>query len=181
MMLWLLVACLEAVPPEGDACAGCHGGSDTPAPPAALGGGTDPELRGVGAHEAHVFGTALGVPVACTECHEVPASVDAEGHIDDTPLAEVRWSDLGKSGGVAVDPWDAEGLSCSNLYCHGASLTGGQLTAPTWVGTGAAAVSCTACHGLPPPPPHPQSESCSSCHGGGAADPSAHIDGVVTF
>ena len=131
-MVWLalLIACFEDPEPvASDPCTDCHGSPETgSAPPAALGGFTDPSNLGVGSHEAHVNGTRLQSPVACSECHLWPDSVDAEGHIDTPWPAEVGWGELGKTGALS-QPWDREAATCT-VYCHGSTLGGGTMTAP---------------------------------------------------
>ncbi len=82
------------------------------------------------------------------------------------------------------------GTTCSN-YCHGASLGGGSVTAPVWTGGSSQAV-CGACHGLPPPSPHPSVSTslagCATCHdktvdASGTLIPAAtggkHLNGAV--
>ena len=165
---------------------GCHGSAQSSAPPLDLAGNTDGTFRGVGAHQAHL-GTTLARPVQCNDCHIVPATVDAPGHIDATPGAEVTFSSLASSGTLAP-AWN--GASCGNVYCHNpanaAQLnTGGSLTSPQWTGAGQA--TCGSCHGLPPPDPHPAvTGGCSGCHSNvtdslGFIDATKHINGVVDF
>jgi predicted CxxxxCH...CXXCH cytochrome family protein len=141
----------------------------------ALGGATETSYRGVGAHQTHLEPPA-GRAVACTECHLVPSAVDDPGHIDSDWPAEVSWAG-GEIAGEGAAPFDADGLTCT-VYCHGATLSGGTLTAPVWTEPGQAA--CGTCHGDPPPPPHPAQTDCQSCHpGGGPGSPDAHVDGVL--
>ena len=183
LLLWALCGCLPGTPGTPSTCADCHGAGDNPAPPAALGGATDPSVRGVGAHTIHLEGTGIGAPVACTECHIVPGSVDAEGHIDTSWPAEVKWGDLSKTAGITDATWDAQTLSCANLYCHGATLKGGTATEPVWTLTDGSQTGCTGCHSMPPPAPHVDDATCENCHGPtatpGGFDASHHVDGVV--
>jgi hypothetical protein len=182
-MLLLLAAagCLAPDPPAADSCTSCHGtDEDGPAPPVALGGIDDPDYRGVGAHQAHLQ-PALSEPIACTECHVVPAGVDDAGHLygndDDTPLAEVGWSEAELANVAGAEPYDAETGSCT-VYCHhaGDPAYGGSRTTIVFTEPG---VSCTTCHGSPPPRPHPANDNCSGCHGSAAsATPPTHLDGI---
>lgn len=169
MWLALLVACFpDPEPVASDPCVGCHGSPETgPAPPAALGGATDPALIGVGSHEAHVGGG-----VACEECHLVPGSVDAEGHTDTPWPAEVGWGDIGKAGGAAL-PWDRGAATCT-VWCHGAGLEGGTEVAPSWTDTDGSASQCGACHAIPDVP---AGQSCGDCHGD--LTPATHVDGQL--
>lgn len=166
-----LLGCLVAEPVPVT-CEACHGSP----PPVALGGFTDPTYRGVGAHAAHAE-PSFSRPVACEECHVVPETVDADGHLDGEMPAEVAWEGTAKIDGVAL-PFDAEGLTCT-VYCHGASLSDEALV-PVWTEPGSA--PCGSCHGLPPPPPHPDSgpNQCDRCHASIDA-PELHIDGKLTL
>lgn len=180
LFLVVVIGCASPAPaPEPASCNSCHGDESSIAPPAALGGGTSRDLRGVGAHRAHLDGDRLGVQIGCDSCHLVPASNDAEGHVDTPWPAETVWGGL-----AAMEPvttWDTDTLTCTS-YCHGASLRGGTVPEPSWVGVDSAFGSCQACHGFPPPAPHPQDTDCGACHvtsANGAPDPSTHIDGVL--
>src|SRR6185369_9519609 len=111
-------------------CDGCHGSATNPAPPRSLDGGPD-----VGAHQTHVVGRGTSRPVPCGECHLVPATVRASGHLDG--VTQVRFS------GVALTnlamPTYAQG-TCTNTACHdvsnwtGGAPGGGATTSPTWSG-----------------------------------------------
>jgi predicted CxxxxCH...CXXCH cytochrome family protein len=90
----------------------------------------------------------------------------------------MAWGTLTRTGGV-VPTWT--GTTCTN-YCHGANLTGGTITAPSWTGGAAQASTCTACHGAPPPAPHSTSTACGSCHTGYTAttvNTATHMNGTV--
>ncbi|PKN58892.1 MAG: hypothetical protein CVU56_03460 [Deltaproteobacteria bacterium HGW-Deltaproteobacteria-14] len=163
-------------------CTSCHGGGTDPAPPTSVSGGSATTLRGVGAHQSHLGSSTWHAEITCLACHEVPATVDAVGHLDTALPAELTWGSAARAGG-ATPQWN--GVACSNVYCHGTTLIDGGV-APTWtlVGTGQAA--CGTCHGRPPAAPHPQSDDCSQCHGEVVAaddvtllNPSKHIDGIV--
>lgn len=177
-MSWVLLVlgCVAATPPPGKVCVGCHGdpsgeGEAALAPPLALGGLEEPAL--VGAHQAHLRGTRIGEPIPCAECHGVPERIDAPGHLDDPWPAEVTWGPVAKTGGAAL-PWDREVGTCT-VYCHGVLLAGGEQTLPGWTDTG---ITCSSCHGDPPPSPHPQAPDCAACHD---LTPETHIDGKLTF
>jgi len=165
-------------------CDSCHGSKASPAPPPDLSGRTSPSDRGVGAHQAHLAAQhGLSSPVACDECHRVPAKVTDPGHLDESPGAEVVLGGRAALGGLAP-AFDPVSGQCTNVYCHGAALSGGSLTQPTWNDASGAARACGACHGVPPPPPHTQSQDCGSCHtetadGMAIKDPSRHVDGQV--
>ena len=169
IFLIVLGGCTEATPTPR-ACSSCHGTPASAAPPVALGGLDDSPA--IGAHTAHEVPSGA-VAVACSECHEVPTTVDAPGHIDTPVPAEVQWGTLGAQG--VAEPYDVATQSCT-VYCHGSTFV--EDAAVQW-NDGAGAVACGRCHGLPPPPPHPADAQCSNCHP--APGEGAHIDGQVSF
>jgi predicted CxxxxCH...CXXCH cytochrome family protein len=153
-------------------CLGCHAEGPTACTTCH---GTGPTSN------AHVVHRDAG-QLACSECHVVPKTWDAEGHVRrggvaDPPPAEVTF---GARAGLTIDPGDRAGPpsyrdgSCSNVYCHGDVLhaAGGTARQPRWDDP-AAPGACDRCHGAPPPS-HAQ-DRCATCHP--AAAP--HIDGVV--
>lgn len=166
---------------SGDlACDSCHGGGGSPAPPTDVGGSALTTSRGVGAHQAHLIAGDWYKPIQCAQCHQEPGSTNAVGHTD-TPLpAELTFGPL-----ATGTTWN--GSSCSNNYCHGGTtaLQGGALTTPVWTSTASGASDCGACHGTPPPAPHPTNPDCESCHGEVVGpgmviiNPNLHIDGVL--
>lgn len=167
-------------------CDTCHGSGGNAAPPRDTTGGMTTTLRSVGAHRSHV-GSATSswhAPVTCNQCHRVPTSVTSLGHTDSALPAELAFGSL--AGTTAA--WN--GATCSNVYCHGATLrsgtgpAGGTATRPVWTVVDGSQSQCGSCHGEPPPSPHPSDADCGKCHdtmtaGGGLviADPSRHIDG----
>jgi predicted CxxxxCH...CXXCH cytochrome family protein len=176
LFLLLATACFERAQdvPAVAGCADCHGGAANAAPPSGLGGIDDGPA--VGAHQAHLTGARLGRAVACGECHLVPGTVDAPGHIDTPWPAEVQFGALASTG--AAPTYDRATAACNNTYCHGAG-------APAWTDLDGSEAACGACHAMPPPPPHPASNTCEACHAPVAgpnqtlADPSRHLDGTL--
>ncbi|MFO0729209.1 MAG: CxxxxCH/CxxCH domain-containing protein [Myxococcota bacterium] len=171
-------------PPLEGGCRSCHGGQSNAAPPKSVDGLEDTKLVGVGAHQSHVLGAKLGRPVACNECHLVPKNKDDPGHID-TPLpAEVVFGKV-STASAATPTWNREAMTCGGTYCHGATLSGGTNTNPTWNVVDGSQSTCGSCHGLPPPAPHPASTSCQFCHapvagpGMTLSSPMRHADGVL--
>jgi predicted CxxxxCH...CXXCH cytochrome family protein len=164
-------------------CSSCHGDPDSPAPPRAVNGDTETSSRGVGAHRSHLaLNPTWHGPIQCEDCHTVPLETADPGHIDGDDVAEVSFTALATTGGLSPD-WD--GSRCSNVYCHGASLTGGSLTEPSWTTVDGSQAACGNCHGFPPPEPHSQSTDCGSCHPtirpgtDEFLDPASHINGRV--
>lgn len=129
-------------------CSGCHGSAASPAPPFDLDGNPFTTAIGVGAHQAHL-GTPsrLRGPIACGDCHRVPAQLGDAGHLDSPPPAEVGAS-LG---------WSRTTAQCASAWCHGSAR-------PVWTATGGA--SCGTCHGVPPASHAPDLPltSCATCH-----------------
>lgn len=167
-------------------CDTCHGSGGNAAPPKDTTGATATNLRSIGAHRSHVGATSSSwrAPIACAACHRVPTSVTSLGHTDSALPAEITF------GAIAGSAASWNGSTCSNVYCHGATLksggapAGGTATRPVWTVVDGSQSQCGSCHGTPPPSPHPQDASCSTCHdtmmpGPGLviADPLRHIDG----
>jgi predicted CxxxxCH...CXXCH cytochrome family protein len=167
-------------------CSACHGDVNA-APPVDVEGNSSTTLAGVGAHQKHVLGSSLARAVPCQECHLVPDEVLAPGHLDSDPPAEVVFSGAATAFGAAPE---YAGGSCQDSYCHGADfpkthVSGGAVTAPIWTEVDGSQAFCGSCHGLPPPLPHPQIESCSDCHLNvlptqrGFLYPELHVNGSV--
>jgi predicted CxxxxCH...CXXCH cytochrome family protein len=162
-------------------CSGCHGSDLNPAPPADLSGNMEVSALGVGAHQAHLAGGVASRPLACGECHIVPETYDAPGHLGPPP-AEVVFSGVAAANDRAPI-WDRASETCGDGWCHSPSPVESR-GSPAWTSSGP--LECTSCHGNPPPPPHPQSADCSSCHGAVVADDDVtiiardrHVDGIV--
>ena len=187
-------------------CAACHGDPTrvlppgTPvlvkaAPPLDRFGSSSPAAAGVGAHQAHLVPgpNALATPVACSECHVVPADLEHVGPGATTP-ATVFWGGLASANGatpVLVQPVPGStSVTCSNVYCHGGGpglpIGGGTLTTPTW--NPPSAVTCGTCHALPGGSVdtstwHPviaTGASCGLCHTGYTRETvnlAVHVDG----
>jgi predicted CxxxxCH...CXXCH cytochrome family protein len=141
-------------------CNTCHGSDENAAPPLdTLGNQATSEL-GVGAHQVHLSGGSNGRALGCDECHHVPDEVEDPLHVDGLP-AEVVFTGVANAEGRSP-LWNAVSATCTESYCHGPS-PGDTRESPAW--NVEAELSCSTCHGLPPPLPHPQSEACSACHG----------------
>ncbi len=162
-------------------CNTCHGSEISDAPPASTLGATDTSDVTVGAHQSHLVDNNIRRAVACEDCHVVPESVEATGHMD-SPPAEVTFSALATTGSPNAS-WDRVSATCTDVYCHGATLGGGTNNVPEWTDTSGSQTVCGTCHGLPPPAPHPEGDACVDCHVAtvdadyGLTD--KHINGVV--
>jgi predicted CxxxxCH...CXXCH cytochrome family protein len=171
-------------------CTMCHGdaAANVSHPPRATWGNEGDPVR-VGAHTAHAAGSAIAPAYDCGVCHVKPADALSGGHLDGG-TAEVPFGGIALSAN-AQPRWDRATATCANVYCHGATLSGGTKTAPLWTGTSSEA-ACGTCHGVPPPSPHPTAAAgltgCTSCHpetidsAGNLIAPAAggkHLDGIV--
>ncbi len=177
---------------ETTTCFTCHGTEGVnEAPPLGLDGSSDSSEIAVGAHQSHLQASTIARPLACEQCHLVPAKAFDPGHQPEDAAdtqAEVSFGALASQGGL--DPsWDHSTARCSNTYCHGARLTGGTGTQPLWTQVDGSQLECDQCHGAPPPLPHPpvsQLSDCNACHPGTvdesgeirAAD-GLHVNGIV--
>ena len=181
-----LAACGDARPVQegtgGGECTRCHGtagrtgnlpGTDlnlAAAPPVAPSG---QPAQVVGAHQAHLNPAAgsLTGPIACNECHVVPAN---SAHATNPPAQVVQFGTLATTGGAAPtwnSPDKVTNTTCSNVYCHGSFSFGGvsgtAANAPNW--TLANQAACGSCHGLPPTGHIPLGgtvtpATCNGCH-----------------
>jgi len=87
----------DQTPPNAEPLAGCamacHGADSSNAPPKSVSGATDTSSTAVGAHQQHLNPSpAWHAKVDCADCHVVPATVDAPGHMDGDNKAEVTFS-----------------------------------------------------------------------------------------
>jgi len=199
-----------------EACNTCHGvfraAADdflSSSPPKSVAGETDSTVAGVGAHQVHLATGNLGLTVKCQECHTVPSTWNAPGHIDPPP-ADVEFNDAlanlttanGSYTPVNVH-YDNATSRCSNTYCHGNwvadaasapanrrwvyvdSVIVGSNASPDWK-AGSAGAPCGSCHALPPQG-HVYITGCngSNCHGdvvngqGRIIDPTKHVNGMI--
>jgi len=178
-------------------CSSCHGDSQSPAPPRGLHGELLTTDLAVGAHRAHLSGGFFTQPIACSECHVVPAEVGSPGHIDSQPPAELVFGSIARADS-ASPTWDRTTGTCTNVYCHGGGAKLSTDTASTrtfsqsWTGTGAQNAYCGSCHGLPPIDGTHASTltifDCATCHpqtvtafGGILVSNGKHINGVADF
>jgi predicted CxxxxCH...CXXCH cytochrome family protein len=191
-MAFALIACTGCLsgiedtgeaPPNADPQAGCalacHGTDTSNAPPKSVAGAVDSTATAVGAHQQHLnIAATWHRVVKCGDCHVVPGSVEAPGHMDGDGRAEVTFASI---AGVSA-MWS--GTTCT-VACHGSTALGGTSATPEWTRVDGTQSTCGSCHGAPPPAPHPQDTNCASCHPtmeeGSLAfrDPASHINGVV--
>jgi predicted CxxxxCH...CXXCH cytochrome family protein len=160
-----------AFPRAGGQCSICHGSAANPAPPRSVSGTVATTAVEVGAHQIHLRDTPIRQAIACSECHHVPAAIGDPLHARGSH-ATLTWGTLATHGGAVTPSWDRATATCSGVYCHGATLRAPPATGPTWTFAAEPALEppsaavCGACHGWPPPGPHPQVSSCYGCHPG---------------
>ena len=170
--------------PQAGCSLGCHGDGSSAAPPNNLKGETMTNLRTVGAHRVHLDpASTWHRKVACADCHTVPDTVSAPGHMDGDGVAELTFAGVAVANG-AQPVWNGD--TCANAYCHGSAALGGAAIEPTWTLVDGSQAQCGSCHSLPPPAPHPPGTDCGSCHptvqpGSSMTflDPDSHINGKV--
>ena len=141
-------------------CTSCHGWDLGSSPPQSLDGECTEGTYGIGAHKAMRRDALMAHKVACSNCHTVPLTTWSQGHIDGDGVAEVAFKNLATVHG-AQPVWN--GKTCSGTYCHGATLTGGNLKEPSWFDTSGEPGRCGACHRITDPTGDPDAD-CSSCH-----------------
>jgi len=152
-------------------CSSCHGNKDNAAPPLALNGSTSTSDIGVGAHQSHMTGGTISAPVACTECHPVPTLMNGDDHPDSLARGTVTQflGPLAQTGG-ATPAWNRSKETCTNTYCHGATLPGTFKPAtPLWTKVDGSQIKCNSCHGVLPADlggSHPlhTAYTCDTCH-----------------
>ncbi|MCF8239961.1 MAG: hypothetical protein K9J16_01140 [Melioribacteraceae bacterium] len=184
-----------------EACNTCHGDFNNPSqisPPNDLAGNSETSFKGVGAHEIHLNGVTIAQNLECSQCHTVPSSVTADGHIDANDGAELNFGDLANSGPTAAEYLN-EDLKCNNTYCHGNFAFGdvqGNNFNPQWNVVDGTQAACGTCHGQeidgelsPLPVGHfpITGMTCSTCHltvvdaDNNIIDKTKHINGEADF
>lgn len=177
--------CLKChtAPGGPEACNLCHGSRDNAAPPNDLMGNDDPASVTVGAHQIHLTGTTWTTRIAgkCENCHTKPDQYSAEGHIDDTPHAELNFHGLATGNALVTPSWTRESATCNNVYCHGGfefrkadsrypwaytdDVMSGNKPILSWTDQSVNQTFCGSCHGLPPTGHIGAAlDKCGTCH-----------------
>lgn len=155
----------------------------------------------VGAHNAHLNATDnYSSKIACSECHVVPATSDAAGHLGSALPAELTFGSLATTNVGSTTAPNYASPSCTNTYCHyGKSLSGYSPAtanaAVAWTntaylsGTPSLAGDCNMCHLSPPVTTGSHStgmtiSQCAGCHthlnaDGTFNDVSKHVNGSI--
>jgi len=166
-------------------CISCHHKPPT--------GSAYPDIAGShGAHNSLNVNENSTLTAQCDQCHQ-GLGLGTIDHLNrartrsNTLLANaVVFGTLARTGGLNPSYSQTTG-SCSNTYCHGASLAGGTNNTPTW---GTTIADCTTCHGYPPATlrsgsAHPAGTACNGCHphvnatNNGFTDATKHVNGSV--
>jgi len=122
----------------------------------------------------------------CADCHIVPRSIGASGHLDSGFPAEVTFGELARNWGELEPRWEQG--RCTNVYCHGPTLPGGTNPEPcknveSGGGEACIDVACQSCHALASVDSHRlEIDDCSLCHPGYEVEspaPERHINGVI--
>lgn len=118
-------------------CSTCHGDATSSAPPKDLAGNTAVTSPGVGAHRAHLATATWSRQTVFSDCHTVPTTQGAPGHIDGDNIAELTFGPLNPAA-----QFTKANSTCSNLYCHG----NGRGNNGTAVFTDTTDLACNGCH-----------------------------------
>jgi predicted CxxxxCH...CXXCH cytochrome family protein len=201
------VSCLschtESNGPE--ACNTCHGNFNDPAhiaPPRDTKGNIVTIYPGVGAHTSHLYTDTLSSSVSCIDCHVVPDSVYASGHLNAQNV--VNFDSLAIHNNATDAEYNPSDNTCANTYCHGNmtiykdsvdiqyqyAFIGDQMNGNNktvkWTDVNGTEAKCGSCHDLPPAGHiYVAIKDCKSCHvgvideNGKIIDKSKHINGEV--
>ncbi len=188
-------------PKSPEACNTCHGNF--------RGAASEPGTwaPSTGAHAKHLSTNVRGATAQCRECHNVPSTTFAAGHLGTDGVAEIAFNGpvaLTQTDAGRVVPTPAYNSStgrCSNTYCHGNwvlrrssaqssyqhfytdSLMVGANAQPSWTG-GAGDAACGTCHAIAPAGHFSFAlNACATCHAdvidaaGNFIDKSKHVNG----
>lgn len=153
---------VNGFPYSATQCDKCHGSAATnPFYSTAIPKVTVNTDTKVGAHTSHLaVPDGLTNAFTCTDCHGT-VTLTGVTHMNGT--TNFTWSTLASKGGALIPTYTFATGVCTNVYCHGASMPGGDTTGtnrtPTWNSTtylpatiGAGGAACKTCHGFPPLP-----------------------------
>lgn len=111
----------------------------------------------VGAHTAHITSSEnLHPGLGCVDCHGAVNLSDAT-HMNG--VTNFNWSVLARTGNLSPS-YDPATRTCSNVYCHGGHMPGGDTSGsnktpvwndPAYLPPTLTALGCGTCHGFPPP------------------------------
>ncbi|MCC6523245.1 MAG: CxxxxCH/CxxCH domain-containing protein, partial [Polyangiaceae bacterium] len=148
-------------------CTSCHGDAvqGNVNPPYGTQGEILTSEAAVGAHEVHLAaGSGWHRDGQCVDCHTVPAST---GHSNG--VTDFSWGAPASADG-ASPVYDLVQTSCTDAYCHGATLrppkAGGAVSrTPDWTTVNGTYDTCgDTCHTNPPGGDHVAHTDCTICH-----------------
>jgi predicted CxxxxCH...CXXCH cytochrome family protein len=150
---------VNGYPYSASQCDKCHSGTSTaPFYSTAIPKVTVNTNAKVGAHTSHLTAPdGLATAFACADCHGT-VLLNSATHMNGS--TNFTWSALATKGGAITPTYTAATGACSNVYCHGASMPGGDVSgsnrAPVWnsstyLPATITAAACGTCHGFPPP------------------------------
>ena len=162
-------------------------------------GQRDSTLVTVGAHQKHVapqnFTPQISHPFPCSECHVLPSSVQAAGHVGHAPSSGVR-RPPGDYEVPTTPHWSHSNATCTATYCHGNWDLGNPNNPPPLWTPSRTVLRWFAgtCHSIPPPAStgHPdssrESKNCNLCHSSvigtdnvTIVNPTLHVNGEANF
>ncbi|BDV44292.1 cytochrome c [Geotalea uraniireducens] len=163
-------------------CNGCHGTSNALGTPDYANGGAGTALAN--SHAKHVAAAA-----DCDYCHAgttvTGTAIKSGSALHTNGAIDITFDTASVKVGTGAT-WTATTKTCTNVYCHGATLAGGGTTkSPVW---GTTLSGCGTCHGDPPATTTHAgvtTTQCINCHshvnatGTGFTNPALHIDGIV--
>mgnify|MGYP001362384011 CR=1 FL=1 len=165
-----VAAPVNGFPYSASQCEKCHSGTATaPFYSTAIPKVTLDTNAKVGAHTSHLTAPdSLATAFACSDCHGT-VTLATVTHMNGA--TNFIWSSLATNNGALAPSYNTTNRSCSNIYCHGASMPGGDTTGtnrtPVWnvpfLPATISAAACSTCHGFPP--------STASGHPGGISIP----------
>jgi predicted CxxxxCH...CXXCH cytochrome family protein len=149
---------INGFPFSANQCEKCHGSTATnPFYSTAIPKSTSNTDPKVGAHTAHITASERLHPgLLCIDCHGV-VNLNDPTHMNGA--TNFNWSVLARTGNLSPSYDPATG-KCSNVYCHGGHMPGGDTKGsnrtptwndPTYLPVTLSAVGCGTCHGFPPP------------------------------
>jgi predicted CxxxxCH...CXXCH cytochrome family protein len=188
-----------------EACNTCHGSfsnASLTAPPRDTKGNTATTYSSVGAHSNHLLNATISSVTKCSDCHVVPSTVYATGHLGTDGKAEVVLTAAYSSYQNGTGTYDYTTYKCANTYCHGnfsfaksssqysfaytADKIEGSNYQPVWNKVDATQAACGTCHGLPPKGHMDATiSSCVTCHPGVVdkygkiVDKTKHMNGKI--
>ena len=148
-----------------EACNTCHGdfyNIKQIAPPQGTANETETSSPAVGAHQSHLANIEISEKTRCFDCHKVPTTFDAEGHIDATERSELIFGEFAASGPstlltilitshvkihTAMATLDLISQLHPTLHFYTADKISGNNYSPIWNEVDGTQAQCGTCHG----------------------------------